>query len=213
MLACGDSASSATPDSPDAAIRRDGGPVDPPDAAPSDAAPPPQPVPTCQKYCEAVTKSCAGDQAQYGSTNECLAFCGRFAEGKPGETDTNTLACRAYYAGSPAKTDPGKYCAAAGPWGGGICGDRCNAFCQLAVSACDPDAGTTAQVAPYASYPDCATECAGYAFRDAGADGGGEGPSGPSSGDTLNCRLYELRKVIVLGDSCAAIAADSGVCR
>ena len=212
LFACGSSSSSVTPDSPDAAVRRDGSPVDPPDAAAADAGPPPQPVPTCTKYCELVQKSCTGDQAQYASDEECLAFCARFPEGKPGEEDTSTLACRAFYAGSPAKTDPGKYCNAAGPWGGGICGDRCNAFCQLAVAACDPDAGTMGAPAPYPSYGDCATECSAYPFRDAGVDGGGEGPTGPAGGDTLNCRLYQLRKVLVLGSSCSLVAADSGAC-
>jgi hypothetical protein len=213
LAACGDSASATGAGGADAAARRDGSAVEAPDAGPADAAVAPPPVPTCAKYCELVTKSCAGDQAQYASADECLAFCARFTEGKPGEDDTSTLACRAFYAGSPAKTDPGKYCAAAGPFGGGICGDRCTAFCQLSVAACDPDAGTMTTTPPYASYPDCATACAGYAFRDAGVDGGGESPSGPTSGDTLNCRLFELRQVIAHGVDCAYVGADSGACQ
>lgn len=212
LAACGETMDGA-PDAPDAGLRRDGGPVAPPDATPSDAAPAPPPVPSCEKYCELVMKSCAGHQAQYASNDECLAFCRRFPEGKPGEQDTSTLACRAFYAGSPAKTDPGKYCVAAGPFGGGTCGDRCTAFCQLAVAACDPDAGATGSSAPYASYPDCATACAEYTYRDAGADGGGDTPGGPTSGDTLNCRLYQLRQVYRSGSGCPDVGADSGACR
>ncbi len=94
----------------------------------------------------------------------------------------------------------------------GLCGDRCTAFCQLAVATCTPS-GTSA---PYASYPDCATSCAGYAYKDGGVDGGGEAPSGPTSGDTLNCRLYQLREVVRDGTTmqgCADIGADSGACK
>lgn len=192
----------------DAGARKDGSPVEPPEAGASDAAPPPQPVPSCEKYCTTVLQACSGDQAQYASKAECVALCERLPVGEPGEQDTNTLACRAIYAGTPAKSDPAKYCVAAGPFGGGLCGDRCNAFCQLAVAVCPaPGAG------PYPAYPDCATACASFAYRDAGADGGGETPEGPTSGDTLNCRLYQLREVVRTGAGCADIGADSGACR
>src|SRR5687767_13013442 len=173
-FACGTSAETTTvPSGPsDAGTRRDTDPVDPLDggSGTSDAGVSPPP-PSCTKYCELVQDHCDGDQAQYATKEDCLAFCEHIPPGDPGEAKkTPSLACRQVAAGSPAKAQPEAYCASAGPFGGGICGDRCTAFCQVVLSACSPDAG----FAPYESIPDCKTACIEFTFRDAGADGGGE---------------------------------------
>ena len=97
---------------------------------------------------------------------------------------------------------------AAGPFGGNACGDRCTAFCSVVLSACSPDGGNVA----YASQPECATACAGFSYLDEQTDGGGEGPDGPTEGDSLNCRLYWLRAATMDADKCAALAPQSDVC-
>jgi hypothetical protein len=187
---------------------REGGLVGPAEAGVYDAGPALGPEPDCTTYCDQVMGSCTGAHAQYASAIECLGLCQRLPAGDAGDTETNTLACRQYYAGSPARTNA-DYCLAAGPFGGGLCGDRCIAFCALTLGACSPDAGP----APYDSYPDCQTACANYQYVDAGADGGGEPPDGPRTGDTLNCRLFHVRSAVQNGTGCADLGADSGDCR
>ncbi|MDB4941022.1 MAG: hypothetical protein JWP97_556 [Labilithrix sp.] len=192
-----------------AGTHRDSGYVDPPDGGTADAAAPPE-GPECSAYCDTVQASCTEGSAQYTSRDECLAFCGLLPAGMTGESAGDSVACRAFYAGSPARTDA-TYCAAAGPYGGGVCGDRCPIFCALAMSACG--AGSDGGPPPYASYPDCQTACVGFGYRDGGVDGGGEGALGPDAGDTLNCRLFYLRQAVTSGTSCENIAVDSPACR
>jgi hypothetical protein len=213
---------------------RDGGVVDPPDGGSINGnAATTVSQPSCSDYCDLVMAHCQGDATQYASENECLAFCARMPAGKAGDTHNHSRACRQFYAGSPALTDAMSYCLAAGPFGGGICGDRCTAFCQLASTVCFPDTGQSEQseavapphVLPYDSLPACATACASFDYEQANAEGGGEGPEGPTGGNTLNCRLYELRQIIVqssaqgstetsLGDAgCENIAPNSPTCQ
>ncbi len=193
----------------DSGPRKDGGLVGPADGGSYDSGTPLGPEPSCSVYCDLVMDSCADASAQYTSRGECLEFCTRLPAGDAGDIESNTVACRQYYAGSPARTNAGGYCLAAGPFGGGVCGDRCTAFCGLTVGVCTPEAGA----APYESYADCQTACAGYTYKDGGDDAGGEPPSGPESGDTLNCRLFRLRGAVHDGEGCADLGTDSGACR
>ena len=211
-FACGSGADAETTGSVDGGTRRDGAAVDPLEGGGNgDAGVAPTP-PSCARYCKSVQKHCTDEHAQYASEDDCLAFCAHVTPGDPSDYEPKkaaSLSCRQYYAGSPALTDPMTYCAAAGPFGGGLCGDRCTAFCQIALSACGPDGGA----APYESQPACKTACADFALIDGGADGGGEGLDGPESGDTLNCRLFHLRKTVNDPEACRHLAADSGACR
>lgn len=188
----------------------DESPVAPP-AADAGADVFPTAPPSCAQYCDLVSTNCADEHAQYASKAECLSFCAAFSPGKLGspEPTSDSVACRQYYAGSPAQTDPGKYCLSAGPFGGGVCGDRCTAFCGLALFFCAPDAG----LLPYPSLPECVTDCNAFSFREGGVDGGGEGPSGPIAGDTLNCRMHELREAIGDRKRCLNLAIQSSICR
>lgn len=205
--ACGDSPASVrqAPDG-DASFKRDGGIVEPPEAGgPTDAGGGP-PAPSCASYCDLVMATCKDENVQYGSRAECLAVCALLPLGKGADKDESTVGCRELYAGGPAKTDSVTYCNAAGPFGGNLCGDRCNAFCQLTVAACAPDAGKSS---PYKSFADCQTACAQLVY----SEDGGEGPDGPTQGDTLNCRLYYLRGAVSDPSACVNIGADSGACR
>lgn len=196
----------------DASVRRDSAPVE---EAEGGMPPPPQypPRPTCEKYCDLVMSNCTGESAQYGSLEDCLAFCAHVPLAQPthddDEREAASVACRQYWADSPARTDPKAYCLAAGPFGGNTCGDRCTAFCDVALSACDPDGGVGA---PYADLPECASACATFSYRDAGVDGGGEGPDGPATGDTLNCRLFWLRTATRDAQACSALRPTSKPC-
>lgn len=205
--ACGDTAAvnRATND-PDASFTRDGGIVEPPEAGGGSDAGSPPPGPSCENYCDLVMAACTDDNLQYASRAECLAVCALLPLGKDGAKNESSVGCRELYAGGPAKTDSVAYCAAAGPFGGNLCGDRCNAFCQLTVAACTPDAG---KGGPYKSYADCQTACAQLVYSDAG----GEGPGGPQDGDTLNCRLFYLRGAVFDPSKCVHVSADSGACR
>lgn len=195
-------------------LQRDSTPVDIPDASKgSQDSGTSNPPPSCAKYCELVTKNCEGPQAQYGSEGDCLAFCKHLPLGDPGDDDVGTVACRQYFAGNAARTSPAAYCPQAGPFGGGVCGDRCTAFCDVALSACAAEAGAPTA---YVNQGDCNTACADFAYKDkdAGPDSGGETPSGPTSGNTLNCRLFYLRKAVKLPqDHCADLKQQSPSCK
>ena len=195
----------------DASTRRDGDPVEPAEGGAADAGIPPGPAPECPKYCDSVLDSCKGSNVQYASRSECLAFCARLPPGRAGANEGNSVACRQFFAGSPARTDSLAFCAAAGPFGGGVCGDRCPNFCELALGAC-PATGDAAAV-PYMTYPDCQTACLGFPYKDGGVDGGGETTSGPKDGNTLNCRLYYLREAVLLGTGCENVGATSDRCK
>jgi hypothetical protein len=211
--ACSESAAPDEPKDSDAGpiLQRDATPVDVVDAGPkppSDATAPP---PSCGKYCDLVMKNCTGPQAQYASESDCLAFCKHLPLGSAGDDDVGSVACRLYFAGNAARTNPGAYCTAAGPFGGGVCGDRCTAFCAVALSACSPDAGTPSA---YQDKGDCDTACAGFSFKDAGPDSGGETPVGPTSGNTLNCRLYYSRLAAKKpADYCDDLGVQSTSCK
>jgi hypothetical protein len=206
VAACTSTASSPEPSAEAGGPRRDGGIVGPAEAGAYDAGTPQGPPPSCEKYCDLVMASCTGNEAQYASRSECLEICARLPPGDAGDKESNTVACRQYYAGSPAQTNAGTYCLPAGPFGGGVCGlDRCIAFCGLTLGACAPDAGP----APYGSYSECQTACAGYVYTE----DGGESPMGPTNGDTLNCRLFHARSAIHDGSGCVDVGPDSPACK
>ena len=199
----------------DGGVRRDGGPVAVPDASSADAGEDLR-NPSCSTYCNLVMDACTGANAQYRSRTECIRFCALFETGTASETDTNTLGCRQYYAGTPSKSNADSYCNAAGPYGGNVCGDRCTAFCQMVTTVCSVEAGAPPNDVPYPSYPDCQTACSGIAYTDGGtADGGYDGSDafGPESGDTLNCRLFHFREAVVSGMGCGDLGTSSNVCR
>ena len=67
-------------------------------------------TPNCERYCGLVMGNCTGSNAQYASKDECLAFCAYLPPVQPSgdveEKHTASLACRQYWANSPARTDP-----------------------------------------------------------------------------------------------------------
>jgi hypothetical protein len=188
------------------AFRRDGGFVVAPEAGAYDGAVAPQAA-SCAGYCNLVMSSCTGQFAQFASSSECMATCTRLPTGRPDDVSSNSVACRNYYAGTPAQTDPAAYCPTAGPFGGGVCGDPCSAFCSLAINSCANP--RTPQPWAYSSYAECQTACATYPFRAPLADAEASAPEG----DTLNCRLSLVRAAVADAAACSEIGVDSGTCR
>lgn len=157
---------------------------------------------SCDRYCALVEASCPGTFAQYESTEQCLRVCAALPAGNLGDRSGNSVGCRQSYAGNVSRTDPAKYCAVAGPFGGSVCGERCDSYCALALSACPGS--------PWASLPTCISACTNLRYEDGGADAG-EGIFGPMTGDTLNCRTRHLLEAFANTSECASLASG-GVC-
>lgn len=156
---------------------------------------------SCDRYCEMVEASCPGTFAQYENRTQCSRACQALPAGSAGDRAGNTVACRQTYAGNVSKTDPAKYCAVAGPFGGGVCGERCDAYCTLALSACPSG--------PWGSLPACISACTNLRYEDGGD--AGEGIFGPTTGDTLNCRTRHLLAAFADPNECETLASG-GVC-
>jgi hypothetical protein len=188
----------------------------PPDAAQQDATPA---TLDCPSYCAELQANCTGGNAQYPDMETCLATCASFEVGTSTVTDTtgNTLGCRIYHGGAPAKMDPGTECLQAGPAGAGAqipdggaltgCsgGDICLSYCVLEIKACgslDAPLPGDPQSIPYnnslyeyRNITNCLERC------DNGLD-----TTHPYTtmavGDSLACRLKEA--------TLAAISVESG---
>jgi len=173
---------------------------------------------TCPAYCTAIMATCTGDNAQYQSTDECLNACAFFPPGTADDTAGNTLGCRIYHATLAGTMGTNPHCWHAGPFGGiGVCGGTCEDFCLLAVGWCGPDAGYTG-TPPYATSDDCTMACGGWLFADGGStQEEAYNASGPDSGDTFDCRAFQLGVALnsasLQAMNCAAVAADSGPCQ
>jgi hypothetical protein len=149
------------------------------------------PLTPCQSYCNAVVKNCkddAGAAEEYNDVPTCLALCGAFDPGQPTDTNQDSLGCRAHYA-ALAATDPTK-CRAAGPLGGGVCGqDLCATFCALDTFAC---------TGPNAEYDGgevgCGAAC--QADFDTYVEDAGVNDLTLSTGNTLNCRIWHLEAAV-----------------
>jgi len=130
----------------------------------------------CQAYCDTVLENCRGDHAVYTTRTTCLGVCNALDPGNPDEPFGNTLACR-YEQAVAAEDAPDELCPAAGPPGDGVCGDDCEAYCDLLAQAC-PD--------EFAALSDCEDSCA--ALTDAGP----YDVTTYYTGDTLQCRFIHL---------------------
>lgn len=131
---------------------------------------------TCEEYCDQMAVNCAGTNAQWPTRDQCLAACGAFPPGTPGDQSGNSLECRVYHAGA-ALGDPDTHCVHAGPGGAGLCGSNCEGFCTIVVDAC------TGGNEAYASVNQCITECQGF-------DDSEPYDVSDTVGDTLACRIY-----------------------
>ena len=202
-----------------AALHRDSALVEPPDGGEELDAGVAAPAPTCEKYCDLVMSNCTGTNAQYGTVKECLAFCADLPLDVPtrdgDDKSAPSIACRQYWADSPARTSPDGYCLAAGPYGGNACGDRCTAYCEVVLAACSPDAGTNSAAveAPYAISRAARRHARASPIAMRARMAAAKACSGRTTGDSLNCRLDVLRQAVLNPTKCADLRADSQACR
>ncbi len=149
-------------------------------------------TPTCAAYCDEVTMTCTGDNADYASRDECIQVCTGLgwaagdAVSASGPASGDTIGCRTYHGGVPATADPATHCPHAGETGGNVCGTWCENYCGAAMAVC------TGGDAIYTSMDECMTACAAF---DA------TGSIGDTSGDTVQCRLYHLGVGLRTGDT------------
>lgn len=165
----------------------------------------PAPTPSCQGWCESLVGACAGESSPWAASAgaSCESWC-QAAGLKPGEFQDfgrNTLGCRAHYADAAATAPTPEDCAIAGPWGGGVCGDRCEVYCDLFDALCGQ------QPVAYKDRAACLETCAG--FRQ-------DGDPKSYSGDTVQCRVRHLTAVTspaAAQTHCPHASADgAGVC-
>ena len=142
----------------------------------------------CQYYCDRITSLCTDQNQQYLDLANCLTVCSSFPLGALGDKSADTLGCRIVEE-EFLKMAPDTKCAHAGPSGGdlrgtqpGICGDGCEAFCNLEAVTC------TDTLAQYASKAECMTACQSFPGQASSDDF----DLGDTAGDTYNCRLYHL---------------------
>ena len=151
----------------------------------------------CRAYCDAATEGCAGSIAAYPDRATCLSTCQRIPSGEA-KAD-NSIECRTEQAVlAVASGEPASHCKAAGPFGAGICGSTCQAYCTLLTAAC-PEKLT--------GIADCVASCAGLR-----SDGIYDLAS-LSSGDSVECRVASAS--LATGDPqthCAAAAFKSAAC-
>jgi hypothetical protein len=134
----------------------------------------------CPSYCTEIMANCTEANKQYTSEADCLKTCATFPAGTLADMSGDTLGCRIYHAGDPAKGMPTVHCVHGGPLGADkgmdTCGDPCEAFCNAATSLCKTQWPEKAM---------CMTECA--KFPDTVSYN-----ATVTSGDTLACRMYHL---------------------
>ena len=77
-------------------------------------------APDCTLYCSRYFNNCTGELGVYVDEADCLAQCEPWYPGSSGDTQGDSIGCRAYYAGLAAG-DPQTHCPSAGPGGGDQC--------------------------------------------------------------------------------------------
>lgn len=175
-------------------------------------------TPDCQTYCTTIMKNCTGGDGstgaggnampdptkttqQYTGMDQCLSSCKAFPVGTAADVSGNTLGCRQYHAGAAA-SDAATHCPHAGPGGDGVCGAKCDGYCQIAMKYC-----TAANMAAtYTDLADCQATCA--ATKDDVRFN-----IGVQDGDHVSCLLYHVQEgSVVPPDHCIGdLAKQMGV--
>jgi hypothetical protein len=166
---------------------------------------------TCDDYCTEVMVDCTAGYQQYVDASHCKAVCASFPEGTLSDTKNDTLGCRIYHGGGPAKANAALHCGHSGPNGGDIdptdgavgpaCGEGCEAFCNLAETACT---GANQQ---YTDTAACMAECKTFKASTKPFD------VSQTSADDFNCRFYHASAASIdPATHCKHIVANSAVC-
>jgi hypothetical protein len=154
---------------------------------------------SCTKYCATITSACTGDLLQFTDMPTCMSVCSSYPVGKVSDTGgQDSLGCRTYHAGfaSMSAANAKTHCWHAGPTGGdgdnqddvaGVCGDGCEAFCNLEKVACG--FGTTGNN-QYADNATCMTAC--KAFDEPAATQLYDVPDASTKDKDFFCYVYHL---------------------
>jgi hypothetical protein len=169
----------------------------------------------CNAYCNLLMSTCVGTFVQFATNDACMRACAIYP---PGASDDNTglgntLRCRMQHA-EAAKVEYLGHCPHAGAFGFNACGSTCENICQLAQSWCGAGPGGN----PFGSTASCEAACDSMQYAPARPDGlVAFNAEGPTSGDTLDCRMYQLVKSLESSAArsvyCPRIAFMSAVCR
>lgn len=160
-------------------------------------------LPSCDAYCADAMSHCAGGFQQFPDEASCKAFCATWSIGDAAKHQGDTVACHAYHAGAPAQGDPDPHCYHAGPSGDGQCGaTACDDFCAAAVQLC------TGPQEVWKDEASCKTDCVGFAASGHGFS------TDAKTGDTLECRLYQLTVAAThpVGH-CSSVGKSSTACK
>ncbi len=157
-----------------------------------------------------MLRACVPDYVQFGSQTECLQACAYYPPGSSGDITGNSRECRTAHATSAVGGEP-LHCLHAGPFGYGGCGEMCEAFCQIVMPWCGP-------LAPFASNDACMSECLVWKWAPSMSDGtAAYRASGPTSGNTLDCREVMLVKSLdgpaAREQYCPLTGTNSTLCR
>lgn len=149
---------------------------------------------TCDTYCAALNKNCAGENAQYTTEAACKSACADITViGQPNDKMGASLECHAYHANAAAM-DAKLHCPHAGPTGGdkivsdtmeGACGDGCNNFCDMAMKACGGEK-------TYADLAACNADCRKFKTTTQEAYSSTYYSQMANWKDDFGCRMYHL---------------------
>jgi len=147
----------------------------------------------CQSFCELNVRVCNGTNTQFASAATCVLFCLALptASETPYVTSGDSLQCRFYHLQvAAAGTDALRtlHCPHTGPTGGdsaSFCGLATEAFCDMAIGACNTTTSTFAPLAQYSSKAQCVAAASTYP-----RDSTGTVYVPTTSGNSLECRAY-----------------------
>jgi len=154
------------------------------------------PEPTlCESYCDDIMEACTGPQLQYRDHAQCMAICGMLPEGKLGQVNENSVACRAKYVGDArygSGTELEAYCRRGGPGGAGFCGSNCEGYCSLMMEVCS---GSDVGIYQFDSNEACTAACEALPSSDEGYS-----VSNPliADGNHVECRLFHVASAAML---------------
>jgi hypothetical protein len=130
----------------------------------------------CQKHCNLLETECGAWNTAlntYKTLKDCLAACSYFpTTAIVGANSGNSLQCRNYHASLPDKTTHCPHAMALS--GDGVCGAKCGAYCDRAMSNCKGSS------AIFSSMGLCMAACAAFP----------EGALSDTASNTLECRAY-----------------------
>jgi hypothetical protein len=162
--------------------------------------------PLCVRYCRTVAANCTEDYRQYASEDTCLAVCASLEPGAPfaatANPSGNTVECRLARAVLAARTgEPVDYCFSAGPGGGGVCGNDCEAYCDIMTDTCEELGGREDCLSACQLIPDRSAPPESLLFSTA-----------VQAGDSLQCRLFHVSAATVDPVGHCVHAAGMAVC-